>query len=312
LDNFNFSTPILLIAWRRPKETKQVITSLRKIKPKILFISCDGPREGNSSEYKKVKRTHEIIKKNINWDCEIKFQISKVNLGCKIGVTKAINWFFSNVNEGIIIEDDIVAHKDFYKFCQNLLEKYRDDKRIWCISGSNNQDNIIRGSSSYFFSKIPLIWGWATWKDRWEKYDINMSNWPEAKSTKIIENIFFDKLQKQYWEDKWEILYKYGEPDTWDYAWVFTCVINNGLTIIPNKNLIMNIGFNENAYHTKWSRDLSKVESIGKVLKHPKFIICDLEAEKYQFDYFFGGLTKRLKSNPILRIKNKLKRILKI
>lgn len=311
MNDLNFNTPILLIAWRRPKETNEVINSLRKIKPKKLFISCDGAREGNLEEYQKVKKTQEIINNSINWDCDVKTQISDFNLGCKIGVSTAINWFFSYVNEGIIIEDDVIAHIDFFQFCQELLEKYRNDKRIWCISGSNNQNGIIRGSSSYFFSKIPLIWGWATWKDRWAEYDMDLNQWPEAKTSKILENIFTDQLEKQYWENNWELFYKFGKPDTWDYAWVFACVINNGLTIIPNKNLIMNIGFNEEAYHTKWYRETSKVESIGKDLIHPKFIICNLEAEKYQFDYFFGGYSKRLKNNPILRIKNKLKRIFK-
>ena len=135
-----FSTPILLIVWRRPKETLEVIDSLRKIKPKKLFISCDGPRLGNKNEALKVKKTKEVCKEFINWDCEVKWQISDTNLGCKVGVVSAINWFFNNVQEGIILEDDNVAHPDFFLFCKNLLEKYRKDKRIWCISGSNNQN----------------------------------------------------------------------------------------------------------------------------------------------------------------------------
>ena len=98
-----FSTPILLIVWRRPQETIEVINSLKKIKPKNLYISCDGARLGDREEYLKVKKTQEVCKKFINWDCEIKWQISKENLGCKIGVVSAINWFFNNVKEGIIL-----------------------------------------------------------------------------------------------------------------------------------------------------------------------------------------------------------------
>jgi len=185
-----FTTPILLIVWRRPKETIEVIDSLRKIKPKQLFISCDGPRLGNSQEALKVKKTQEVCKEFINWDCEVKWQISETNLGCKVGVVSAINWFFNNVQEGIILEDDNVAHPDFFVFCNNLLEKYRLDKRVWCISGSNNQDNIIRGEGSYYFGKIPLIWGWATWKNRWDEYDVDIKDWPHIKSTNILENTF--------------------------------------------------------------------------------------------------------------------------
>ena len=309
LNNATFSTPILLIAWRRPKETKEVIDSLKLIKPKRLFISCDGAREGNNQELEKVKKTQEMLKENINWDCEIKWQISKINLGCKKGVTKAINWFFENVSEGIILEDDIVAHYDFFKYCQYLLEKYRSDKRVWCISGSNNQDNIKRGNGTYYFGKIPLIWGWATWKDRWEDYDVTLKKWPEIRSSKMFESLFFDKLQCKHWSNIFETFYKFGKPDTWDYPWVFTCLINNGLTAIPNKNLIKNIGFNSNATHTKWQNvKENKIRSIGKEIVDPEFIICDFEAEKYQFDFFFGGFSSRLKNNPILRVANKLKR----
>ena len=313
MNNETFSTPILIIAWRRPKETKKVLNSLRKIKPSKLFISCDGAREGNAEEYDKVKKTQEVLRNKINWECEVNWQISDINLGCKIGVSNAINWFFNYVNEGIIIEDDIVANKDFFEFCEKLLEKYRKDKRIWCISGSNNQANIKRGEATYYFGRIPLIWGWATWKDRWKNYDININKWPQAKSTKMLDNVFSDRLQKQYWENIWDNFYSNGIPDTWDYAWVFTCIINNGLTIIPNKNLIKNIGFNSDATHTKWNKiSTQKVESIEKKIVHPEFIICNLEAEEYQFDFFFGGYSKRLKKKPFLRIKNKFKRILNI
>ena len=310
MNNAIFSTPILLIAWRRPKETKEVIDSLRGIRPKKLFISCDGARKGNHEEFEKVKQTKEVLRNNISWDCEIKWQISDINLGCKKGVTKAINWFFSHVNEGIILEDDIVANHDFFTYCENLLERYRFDKRVWCISGSNNQDNIQRGNGSYYFGKIPLIWGWATWKDRWEKYDINISKWPEIKSSNMLNYIFCDDLQKKHWNNIFENFYKFGEPNTWDYPWVLTCLINNGLTAIPNKNLIKNIGFNSNATHTKWQLNKDNgVYSIGNNLVEPEFLISDFEAEKYQFDFFFGGFSKRLKNNPTLRIKNKLKRI---
>lgn len=310
--NDKFSTPILLIAWRRPLETKQVLDSLKEIKPTRLFVSCDGPRKDNAEEFKKVKKTQEIIRKNINWDCEIKWQISNINLGCKKGVSKAITWFFENVNEGIILEDDIIAHHDFFKYCETLLKKYRDDKRVWCISGCNNQDNLTRGKGSYFFGKIPLIWGWATWKSRWENYDMNLTKWPSLKSSGMLDNIFFDNLQKEYWEGIFEKFYTHREPDTWDYPWVFTCLINNGLTVLPNKNLIKNIGFNAEATHTKWNEVKErKVHGLSKILIEPEFIICDYEAEKFQFDFFFGGFSKRLRNNLILRIKNKFKKSFK-
>ena len=303
-----FSTPILLTLWRRPNETSKVIEAIRKVKPKKLFIACDGPREGNEQEFRKVKKTIDVCKEEINWECEIKWKVSEKNLGCKTGVTNAINWFFDNVNEGIIIEDDNLAHPDFFWFCENLLEKYRADKRIWSISGTNNQDEIIRGDGSYYFGKIPLVWGWATWKDRWQENDVNMTQWPEIKARNIFNEIFNDQIEREYWENIFDNFYKKGIPDTYDYQWVFTCLINNGLIAIPNKNLINNIGFNLDATHTKWEKtSVSKVSSLGEEIIHPKYLFCDSEAEKYQFDFYFGGFSTRLKKNIILRIKNKFK-----
>tara|TARA_A100001035_G_scaffold268997_1_gene254535 strand:- start:405 stop:1346 length:942 start_codon:yes stop_codon:yes gene_type:complete len=307
-----FSTPILITIWRRPKETNEVIKAIRKVKPKKLFIACDGPRKGNNKEFDNVQKTIELCKEKIDWDCEVKWLISKENLGCKIGVVRAINWFFENVEEGIIMEDDNVAHPDFFMFCQELLKKYKFDKRVWSISGSNNQDGIIRGDGSYYFGKTPLVWGWATWKDRWNEYDVDMKKWPDLKAKNYLDDIFKDKIEMKYWLTIFDNFYETSEPDTYDYQWVFTCLINNGLVIIPNKNLINNIGFNLDATHTKWEKtSVSKVSSIGNKLIHPKFILCDSDAERYQFDFFFGGYSTRLKNNFILRLKNKLKRILK-
>ncbi len=312
--NNNFlNTPVLLTLWRRPNETKRVIKAIKEVKPKKLFIACDGARSGNKEEFDKVKKTIEVCKKEINWDCEVIWKISEKNLGCKTGVTNAINWFFDHVNEGIIMEDDNLAHPDFFWFCENLLERYRFDKRVWSISGTNNQDGKIRGDGSYYFGKIPLVWGWATWKDRWKENDVDMSKWPEVKAKKIFDEIFNDQIEREYWENIFETFYEKGIPDTYDYQWVFTCLINNGLIIVPNNNLINNIGFNIDATHTKWEKtSVSKVRSIGKEIVHPQYMFCDTEAEKYQFDYYFGGLSTRLKKNILLRTKRKIKRLLNI
>lgn len=312
-NNESFSTPILLTVWRRSKETKEVIESLRKVKPKKLFIACDGPREGNEKESEKVKQTIKLCKEEIDWDCDLKWLISNKNLGCKLGVSSAINWFFENVNEGIFLEDDNVAHPDFFPYCEELLSKYRNDKRVWCISGTNNQGENVRGKGSYYFGKIPLVWGWATWKDRWDEYDLDMKKWPEINSNSKLDDIFRDPIEKEYWMNIFENYYKNKEPDTWDYQWVFTCLINNGLVVIPNKNLINNIGFNLDATHTKWEKLIpSKVSSIGDKIIHPEFMICDSKAERYQFDYYFGGYNTRLRKNIFMRIKNKLNRTFKI
>ena len=181
-----FETPILILAWRRPNHLKKVIDSLRLIKPINLYISCDGPNHLLENEVKKVDATRKVIANAIDWECNIKKKYSDVNQGCQIGVSSAISWFFQHVEEGIILEDDCVAHVDFYYYCEQLLDRYRLDKRIWCISGSNFQKNIKRGDGSYYFSRYNHCWGWATWKRCWEKYDSNLKNWPKLKNSKLF------------------------------------------------------------------------------------------------------------------------------
>ena len=151
-----FSTPILLTLWRRPKETYKVIEAIRKVKPKKLFIGCDGPRKGNKKEFDKVQKTIAICKEQINWNCEVKWLISKKNLGCKVGVVKAINWFFKHVDEGIIMEDDNLAHPDFFVFCQELLKKYQlmfnksfENTKIPVLISNFNRKNQLVGRSPF-------------------------------------------------------------------------------------------------------------------------------------------------------------------
>ena len=138
--------PILIIAWKRPEHLRQVIKSMTFLKPKNIYLACDGYNPNNKQEENLVKQTREIIESEINWPCKKKRLYSKYNLGCRLGVSRAISWFFENVSEGIILEDDCVPHPDFFKFCEILLNRFRDEKRIWTITASNYQDGNWRGN----------------------------------------------------------------------------------------------------------------------------------------------------------------------
>tara|TARA_Y100001968_G_scaffold141817_1_gene129638 strand:+ start:14127 stop:15089 length:963 start_codon:yes stop_codon:yes gene_type:complete len=306
-----FTTPILLITWRRPLETSKVIDELRKVKPSNLFIASDGPDPSDSEQQLKVYSTREVIKQNIDWDCEIKTLYSEFNQGCKTGVSEAITWFFNQVEEGIILEDDCIPHIDFFSYCSELLKEYKYDDRVWCISGSNVQDNNWRGDGSYYFGRIPQIWGWASWSKYWKCYDLNIEKWPILKQSNCLNTIFEDQFEKNYWVKIWDQLYEKQTPDTWDYQWCFTCISNGGLTAFPNKNLISNIGFGKDATHTTWanSDDIS-VSSLGKI-KHPSFVLRDSIADIYTFNNKFGGHHIRRNLKLINRFKRKLKSVYK-
>ena len=137
-------TPLLLIAWRRPHTLRQVIDAIRPVEPTRLFVACDGPSPERPGEAEKVAATRAVIEHEINWPCKIERLYSDVNQGCRLGVSRAITWFFEQVEEGIILEDDCVPHPDFFLYCTTLLERYRHDTRVWCISGNNFRDGQWR------------------------------------------------------------------------------------------------------------------------------------------------------------------------
>tara|TARA_Y100001968_G_C19426010_1_gene754403 strand:+ start:1582 stop:2544 length:963 start_codon:yes stop_codon:yes gene_type:complete len=302
-----YTTPVLLIAWRRPLQTSKVIDELRKIKPINLFVACDGPIPNDLEQEKKVNSTREIIRQNINWDCQINTLYSDLNQGCKRGVSNAITWFFNQVDEGIILEDDCVPHQDFFSYCTELLKKYRDDDRVWSISGSNVQEGNWRGDGSYYFGRIPQVWGWATWSKYWKNYDINIEKWPFLKKSNFLRTIFDDPLEEQYWCNIWDKLYEKNTPDTWDYQWCFTCISNGGLTAFPNQNLITNIGFGKDATHTTWlNEEKFSTSKLGRII-HPSFILRDSIADEYTFNNKFGGNNIRRNLKLINRVKRKVK-----
>ena len=314
-----FKTPILLISWQRPEQTLMVLKKIQKVKPIKVYLACDGVNLKIKNN-KKVNKTREILNNFINWNCEIKKLYSDKNLGCKLGVSQAISWFFSNEEEGIILEDDCIPHVDFLYFSSVLLEKYRNDERIWSISAHNQQEGAKHGVGSYYFSRYAHCWGWATWRRCWKEYDPYIRRWPEIKTNKIINNVFDNKRQYKFWEEIFDNIYYYSKPDTWDYQWSYTCFLNSGLTIIPNINLINNVGFNNEATHT--IKGQSKTNNVELKLKesgifpliHPPQIIrsksADLKVELITYSGFpllsfkkIIGLINKL----FFKIKNTIK-----
>ncbi len=296
------NTPILFLIFNRPDTTERVFEEIRKAKPKRLFVVADGPR--NEEEREKCKAARAVVEK-IDWDCEVKKNYSDKNLGCKIRVSSGIDWFFKNVEQGIILEDDCLPSQSFFRFCEELLEKYKDDKRVMMISGDNFQFGKNKAPHDYYFSrKFFHIWGWATWRRAWKHYDVDMKKWPEAKSNKILDGIFEDEAEKNRQIKIFEKVYA-GEIDTWDSQWVFTCIKNKGFSIVPNKNLISNIGFDKRATHTTNESNLANIPT-GEILfpmKHPEYFITPMD------NLAFEELLKKRKIN---RIMNKIKKTKKM
>ncbi|GAA6764466.1 nucleotide-diphospho-sugar transferase [Flavobacterium johnsoniae] len=276
-----FETPILFLIFNRIDTASRVFEEIKKQKPKFLYIAADGARKHIDGEYEKCRKTREIIINNIDWDCEVKTLFRDENFGCGLAVSEAITWFFENVEQGIILEDDCLPHFSFFKYCEELLNKYKENESVFAIGGSNLQGGKQIGNASYFFSQYAYIWGWATWKRSWDLYDFELKKLDEFKNNKIINKVDNRAVFSDYWISIFEQV-KNKKIDTWDYQWNF-CVWNNqGVTIVPNVNLISNIGFGEDATHTieESPFDSMKTNEIAEII-HPRKIKFNKNADKY-------------------------------
>lgn len=293
-----FNIPILFIVFNRPELTRQVFGEIKKIKPAKLFIAADGPRTAISDDIKKCRETREIIKE-VDWPCDLKTLFQEKNLGCKIGEATAIDWFFSNVPEGIILEDDTLPNSSFFHFCGELLGRYRDDEKIMAICGTN-----LAGSwdtpYSYIFSKYFHSWGWAGWRRAWTKYDVNMKSWADPKNQEIIKRNINNKA---HWKvKKWLFDRTFrGKRDTWDYQWEYALLLDGGVSIFPKNNQIQNIGFGKDATHTSGEVEFSLPTSpLVFPLKHspvetPRDLYYDFCFNKmYQPKTFFRRASEKM------------------
>jgi len=232
-----FEVPILLCIFNRPDKLRLVIEKLASIRPKYLYVSADGPRHNVHGDMLNTAQAREVIKE-IDWDCEIKTLFHDVNLGCRRGVSAGIDWFFKNVEEGIILEDDCIPHKSFFQYAQELLNKYQDDERVMSIGAQHFHGASHELDESYFFSKYVHCWGWATWRRAWAKYDHEMALWPSLRNSEWLLQIGNgSQIFKMYWKNIFDRCND-GSIDSWAYRWTFSCWSQSGLSILPSKNLV--------------------------------------------------------------------------
>jgi hypothetical protein len=259
------------------------LDKIRKARPERLYFAVDGPRLGKDGDAKKCEEVKSLIEQ-IDWQCEVKTLFSNKNLGCKFGPYQAINWFFGDVQEGIILEDDVLPDMSFFYFCEELLFKYRDNNRIASISGNNFQFGRNKTDDSYYFSHFSHTCGWAAWRRVWQEYDLDIKNWPELKNKKWLKTIFKNPLDRFYWRLIFNAIYDGRIDSAWDYQWTFMVWTKKYLSILPNQNLISNIGFgSEDATHTKGKSKLAEipVEPMQFPLKHPEIIKRNIGADEF-------------------------------
>jgi hypothetical protein len=284
-----YNTPILFLIFNRPNYTKRVFEEIRKIKPHLLFVVADGPRKGNMSDDQRCREARKVINQ-VDWKCEVITNFRDVNLGCKLSVSKGIDWFFENVEKGIILEDDTLPNRHFFYFCEELLDRFENDTRIMQISGTNFHFGWQRDNYSYYFSKYGIVWGWATWRRAWRMYDVNLSLYLKIKKEKYLLDIYANHEDEAKFRELVLERTLHNKLDTWDHQWWFAKLINSGLTVNPNKNLISNIGFGSDSTHTRSKDNIRAnvpIETISFPLRHPPFIIRDLISDQRLFATIF-------------------------
>lgn len=250
-------SPVVLLVFNRPDTSRQVFETIRQAKPPKLLVVADGPRPHKPGEAEKCAEVRSIIN-TVDWDCEVITNYADTNLGCKLRISSGLDWVFSLVKEAIILEDDCLPDLSFYRFCDELLEAYRYDSQVMHIGGTNlNPINSL--DSSFLYSRLVPIWGWATWRRAWQYYDIDMQLWPSYRELSDID--YFGTEAKEVYR-AFQANYCH-QVDSWDGQWVFSCLVNNGLSLIPKTNLVKNIGFSKDATHT------TKTPSYASTPIHP-------------------------------------------
>jgi hypothetical protein len=304
--------PVLFLIFNRPDTTQKVFDVIRQVKPSKLFVASDGAREGNRHDEMLCKQARNITEQ-VDWECEVKYLHRDKNLGCRVAITSGIDWFFEHVDEGIILEDDCLPSKSFFWFCQELLEKYRDNHQIMQINGNFYLDGLMDFKSSYYYAKLISCWGWATWKDSWRHFDRKMLEYSKLKQEGFIEN-YYENKEITAWMKSYLDEITMDSSGIWSTQWAFSIIKCNGLSISPTTNLVQNIGFNQEAT-TGTAKSFREYEQFTvndiDVLNHPYRILYDKKFDALHFDTIIKSTDPRLNMNFINYFVNFIKSIIK-
>ena len=305
----SFPVPVLLIAFNRPEPTARVLELLSRLQPERLYVACDGPRSDRLEEAERCAAVRALLAPapagRIDWPCELRSRFHPVNQGCRAGVSAALDWFFEQEPEGIVLEDDILPDLSFFPYCQQLLERYRHDSRIGAIAANNHQRRPPADGSSYRFSIYSHCWGWATWRRAWRCYDRHLAGWPGFRDAGWLEQLggaAFARL----WGD-WLDQLAAGRIDTWDMVWQLSCWQQGFLTVIPAVELVENIGFGADATHT-----LDELSPLGPrgTLPQPLVHPAVIQADRLRDADTFNRLYRRSRRAELARKARKALRLL--
>jgi hypothetical protein len=296
-DHDQFDIPVALLAYNRPDFTARALEPLRIVRPRRILVVADGPNASRADDERRCRDVSQVIE-TIDWPCRIEINRAPTNLGCRKRVQSGLDWVFDRVERAVIVEDDCVLDTSFFPYARELLDRYESNHQIHLIAASNGQLGYDTGPDSYYFSRYPIIWGWATWRRTWLQYDRDVDAWPEMKAAGWLKQFLSDPLAAEYWGHNFDRIR--SGFDTWDYSLIFSCWKANGFSISPKNNLVRNIGWGSDATHTNDSRSPyanMPLEAAQFPLRHPSefSIRHDLDARVEQLA--FSGTTRQLLAN---------------
>ncbi len=290
------ATPVLLMVFSRPDTTRRVFDTIRRARPTRLYVAADGPRPGHPTDAARCAETRAVVRE-VDWPCEVFTLFQEENLNCGLAPVTAMNWFFAHEPEGIILEDDCVPAPSFFRFCAELLARYRDDARVMHIGGNNFGSEAKRppgpDEPSYHFSTQRNSWGWATWRRAWQHYDYHLTDFRRVAAAGELNDSFTGPLERRYRLGKMAgVLALPPPPDVWDYQWEYTIARHHGLYIVPAVNLVGNIGFGHGSTHTHDGGDTMgalPARDLAFPLRHPARVAQDRRRDSRRFNEFLWG-----------------------
>jgi hypothetical protein len=277
------SPPVLLLTFNRPDVTERVLRAVVDVGTPRLYVAADGPRPGRTDDDAKCSSVREIVARAATVT-DVRTRYRSENLGCRLAVSDALTWFFSEEPEGIVLEDDCLPDPSFFPYCADLLQRYRHNRDVFVISGNGSHAAAVDRHDSYVFSRYNHVWGWASWSRAWQYYDDDMRDWPRLRDTDWLLDIGDGHPDfARYWTTAFDSAFT-NRVDTWDYRWTFSCWRYGGLTALPMRNLVKNIGLRSDATHTTDSDTwLSEVplQRLDRPLRHPPGVERDVPLDRW-------------------------------
>ena len=236
---------VLILFFNRPEPLAAVFEQVRKARPSKLFLYQDGPR--GEKDLPGILACREVVNK-IDWECEVHQNFQEKNAGCDPSNYNAQRWAFSYADKCIIFEDDSVPSVSFFRFCKELLDKYENDTRICMISGINYDEVTKDVPYDYFFSTTFSIWGWASWRRVIDQWDEHYSFLDDAFNLQQLEEYI---KERKYQKEFIEFCQHHRESGKAYYESIFHAAMffNSGLSIVPTKNMIHNLGATAGSTH---------------------------------------------------------------